>query len=234
MMGCMDAQQLVLNVYRVPFAVGQVYFWVRQDGLTLIDTGLPGAADAIGAALNGVGRDVSEVTEVVVTHGHCDHRGGAAGVVRASGAQVIAEASEVDVLRGAAPEPTPRLTDRDRDLFARVMAQVPHTEVEPVDVDRSVTERALGVAGGRLLLAPGHTPGSIALLLPGEGVLFTGDTVATRDGAPMLGVFNTDPQATVAAVRTLALLDFEVLCPGHGDPILSGAAAALRALAATL
>ncbi len=45
-----DAQPLTPNVFRVPFAVGQVYFWVRDAGPTRIDSDLPGAAQAIGTS----------------------------------------------------------------------------------------------------------------------------------------------------------------------------------------
>ena len=32
----------------------------------------------------------------------------------------------------------------------------------------------------------------------------------------------------IASTRRLATLDFEVLCPGHGDPIVGGAAEQVR------
>ncbi|GHG33846.1 hypothetical protein GCM10018980_02930 [Streptomyces capoamus] len=80
---------------------------------------------------------------------------------------------------------------------------------------------------------PGHTDGSIALFLPAEGVLFTGDTVASVDGVPVPGVFNLDGRQLHASVRRLAGLDVGVACFGHGDPVLGGAAAALRAIAGT-
>jgi glyoxylase-like metal-dependent hydrolase (beta-lactamase superfamily II) len=43
-----------------------------------------------------------------------------------------------------------------------------------------------------VIVTPGNTDGSIALHLPGPGVLFTGDTVAHVGGQLMPGVFNLD------------------------------------------
>jgi len=75
----------------------------------------------------------------------------------------------------------------------------------------------------------------VAFFLPGPRVLFTGDTVARGpDGRVMLGVFNSDPVAAAASLRRMAALDAEVACFGHGEPLMEGAAAALRAAAARL
>ncbi|GAA2480201.1 hypothetical protein GCM10010422_25840 [Streptomyces graminearus] len=108
----------------------------------------------------------------------------------------------------------------------------------------------LGFGGGaQVVHVPGHTDGSIALHLPAEGVLFTGDTVAAlpaegvlRAGEPVPtdpvehtlipGVFNLDRPRLLDSVRRLADLGAEVACFGHGDPVLRGAAAELRRAAA--
>ncbi|MDT0610523.1 MBL fold metallo-hydrolase [Streptomyces sp. DSM 40712] len=89
----------------------------------------------------------------------------------------------------------------------------------------------LDFGGGALVVhVPGHTDGSIALLLPSHGVLFTGDAVAASpvDGGVMLGVFNVDRDRAVDSFRRLADLDAEVACFGHGDPVIRRAAEALR------
>lgn len=90
--------------------------------------------------------------------------------------------------------------------------------------------------GARVVAVPGHTDGSIALHLPRHGVLFTGDAVAASplDGQVMLGVLNLDRRRSVESFRTLASLDSDMACFGHGDPVTSGSAAVLRAVAARL
>ncbi|HCM27016.1 MAG TPA: MBL fold hydrolase [Treponema sp.] len=68
----------------------------------------------------------------------------------------------------------------------------------------------------RVLHLPGHTPGSIALLQEGEGILFSGDTLFAG------GVGRTDlPGGNAAALdrslsRLLALPPRTVVHPGHG------------------
>lgn len=84
--------------------------------------------------------------------------------------------------------------------------------------------------GARVVHAPGHTAGSVALHLPRHSVLFTGDTVARADRV-MLGVFNVDRAEAAATFRRLAALAPRTVCFGHGDPLTENAAALLEAAA---
>ena len=74
---------------------------------------------------------------------------------------------------------------------------------------------------------------TIALLVPALGVLFTGDTLASYEGAVIPGVFNVDRAEMLRSIRRLGGLDFEVACFGHGAPVVGGAGGQILALAAT-
>ncbi len=69
-----------------------------------------------------------------------------------------------------------------------------------------------------MIATPGHTDGSMALLLPRPRVLFTGDTVAEHQGQIVLGPSNLDLDRTAISFRALAELDADVACFGHGRP----------------
>src|SRR6266540_2531011 len=96
--------------------------------------------------------------------------------------------------------------------------------------------KALDLPGRpRAVHAPGHTPGSAALLLEGRRVLLTGDTLVTRN--PLTGRLGPQimpsglNQDTPLALRSLDALDgipADVLLPGHGDPFTEGATEAVR------
>jgi glyoxylase-like metal-dependent hydrolase (beta-lactamase superfamily II) len=77
---------------------------------------------------------------------------------------------------------------------------------------------------------PGHTRGSIAVLLSERGVLFTGDSLASSDSALILGPFNLNTADAVAAVRKQAQLDFEIACVGHGRPVVGNASRKVLAM----
>ncbi|AGL17174.1 MBL fold metallo-hydrolase [Actinoplanes sp. N902-109] len=105
----------------------------------------------------------------------------------------------------------------------------------PSDKPLSALKDGDEVFGLRILATPGHTAGHISVFDPSTGTLVAGDALRTTDGLQ-----GSDPQYTAdatqaaASVRKLATLDIKAILPGHGDPLTTGAADALRKLAASL
>ncbi|MEU8690286.1 MBL fold metallo-hydrolase [Streptomyces sp. NPDC048665] len=233
----MDVIELLPRLHLLRFSFGQAYLWRDDDELTLVDTGTIGAGPAIADAITALGHAPSDVRRIVLTHFHEDHVGGAGEFAALSGAEVLAHHLDAPVVRGELPGPRPRFEDWELPIHLEVSKHLPQgTPVPPASVTDVSDGEVLDFGGGaRVLHVPGHTHGSIALFLPAEGVLFTGDTVAASpaDGSVIPGVFNLDRPQLLASLRRLAELDAEVACFGHGDPVLSGAAAALREVAAT-
>ncbi|MEU7167277.1 MBL fold metallo-hydrolase [Streptomyces morookaense] len=224
----MDFTHVTDRIGMLRFPVGQAYaVRLPAGGWALVDTGLPGYADEILAALDG------DVRDIVLTHAHFDHTGSAAALAAATGARVLAGAADAPVVRGTAPGPEPVLQDWEIPVFEAVHANLPlpHTAPPcPVDVELVDGDTLDWGEEVRVVHVPGHTPGSIALHLPSSGVLFTGDTIANVQQL-MPGVFNVDHEQVLASFRRQAELDVETACFGHGDPIVGGAGAALREVA---
>jgi glyoxylase-like metal-dependent hydrolase (beta-lactamase superfamily II) len=209
-----EIAEVVPGLRMLRFPIGQAYAWQDGDALTVIDTGTAGHAARIAA--------LGRIERIVLTHCHDDHIGSAAELRELTGAPVHAHPAEAPVIRGDAPEPAFAIPPEERELFDRITPGVPLAPRSPVD--REVEEGdVLDFGGGaRVLSVPGHTPGSIAIHLPRHGILFTGDTVATVDGAAIPGVFNTDRPRLLESVRRLLDLAPDVLCVGHGEPLLTG------------
>ncbi len=196
---------------RVVLPPGQVWIWRGPEGTTLVDTGPPGSAAAVLAAVGD-----APVVRIVLTHAHGDHTGSAADLRARTGAEVVAHAADAPVVRGEAAAPAPALLPAEEELFARVGGLL---AAPPCPVDREVDEGDVLPGDLHVLHVPGHTPGSIALHLPAARVLFTGDTVAEHGGAGLLGPFNQDRDRALASFRRLTALDVDVACVGHGDPL---------------
>ncbi|MFI5651487.1 MBL fold metallo-hydrolase [Streptomyces anulatus] len=225
----MDLVEVLPRLHMFRFRIGQAYLWRDGTELTLIDAGDIDAAAAIEDAIRTLGLDPAGIRRIVITHGHRDHYGAAQELADRHGAEIIAHALDAPVVRGERPAPEPDLLDWELPLWEHGLT-VP--EAPPTRVDREVTggEVLPFGDGARVVHAPGHTAGSIAIHLPLHGVLFTGDTVASVERV-MLGVFNVDRAGAAATFRRLAALAPRTVCVGHGDPLTENAAAAMEAAA---
>lgn len=188
---------------RVNLGFVSAYVLVRGGEAAIVDTGTSGSADAIEASLSGGGIDWSAVGHLILTHHHGDHVGSAADVMdRAPAAAGYAGAEDVGSI--TVPRPLTAVGDGD-DIF-----------------------------GLRVVTTPGHTAGSICVLDPVGGILVAGDALGTSGGKPILpnAQFTDDMTQAKASVVKLGGLTFETLLVGHGDPIESGASAAVKELGA--
>jgi glyoxylase-like metal-dependent hydrolase (beta-lactamase superfamily II) len=89
----MQPELLAEGVYLVPLQVSNCYIWESHGLVTVVDTGVPGSADEIVAALGAIGHAAEAVDEIVLTHFHRDHTSSAADLVRV---RVPASASMLD------------------------------------------------------------------------------------------------------------------------------------------
>ncbi|MGP3977652.1 MBL fold metallo-hydrolase [Streptomyces sp. 8N114] len=245
----MEPQTVRPFLHVIPFPVGQAYLWRDGDALTLVDTGPPGSTDAVEDAIRRSGAEPTALRRIVLTHFHPDHAGSAAELATRHGAEVVAHRADAPIVRGEAPSPPPDMAgapEWERALFDQVHAPLGITAdapklslAPPCRVDLEVDEGdVLDFGGGATVLSvPGHTEGSIALLLPDQRTLFTGDTVAQVEDSPAPGVFNQDRGRTVAAFRRLCALSarekVETVCFGHGAPLTTGGGETLARTAAT-
>ena len=233
----MDVIELVPGLHFLRFPVGHAYLCEDPDGLTLIDTSVPGSAPQIATAIRRLGHDPADLRRLLLTHFHADHAGSAAEIAAWGGPEVCAGDADARFLRGEAPGPPPDLTDWERPLFEQVSRQLPAVFPAPVRIDRELGDGdELSVGGGAITVAvPGHTPGSVAFYLPARRVLLAGDTAARSPaGQVMPGVFNNDRAQAAASFQRLADLDTDIACFGHGEPLTQNAVLELRKAARQL
>ena len=154
------------------------------------------------AVLDALGAARERVSHVLVTHSHFDHWGGYDVMRAAISAPVYAGAEETNL---AESRELRRLADGE--------------------------ELRLGGTTVRVIHTPGHTPGSICLLV--GGALLSGDTLFP--GGPGFSRSHEALQQEIASItsRLYALPDETLVLPGHGDGTTIGASKAEYAVFAS-
>ena len=136
------------------------------------------------------------------------------------------------VQRGGAELVTGGEHPRPKLLLHPMMSAMSRSEPVLVDVPINDGDTLNVLEGATVVHVPGHTPGSVALHFPAERLLISGDAINHRSNrlGPPLAPFTEDMEQAIASILRLTRLDFEVLCPGHGAPIVGGAVEQVRAM----
>jgi glyoxylase-like metal-dependent hydrolase (beta-lactamase superfamily II) len=231
--------RLAPGLHRVGNDVVACYLVADASGVTVIDAGLGGQWPEFLAELAAMGRSLSEVRAVLLTHGDEDHIGFAERLRVEQGVPVWVHAADAGRARGEGKPATAWGPMRPGPLlqflwYGATKGGLRTTYLREV---RTFTDEAVLELPGspQVIPLPGHSPGSVAYYVPTLGALFVGDALTTRHvltGAtgPAPAPFTDDPAQALASLAGLGDVQAEWVLPGHGAPWRGGVAEAIRQL----
>ena len=222
---------LAPGVSRIPTAGDFINSFViaNDDGsVTLIDCGIKRAPAKIVRALASLGKHPADVREIILTHAHSDHAGGAAEMVRTTGSAGVAVHVD-DAPYISAGDAAPRDTSiRLGALFARM----PGGGFAPTPVSHELRDGDVLHTGGglRIMHTPGHSPGHISLLHEPSGVLITGDAIWNMRSKITwpVAAFCTSYRQNQQSAHALGEMDYSIAAFTHGPEIRDNAREAVR------
>lgn len=197
--------------------------------LILIDAGYPGMENHIFDKIQRLGRTQNDLKHLVFTHCHPDHIGSAAALVRATGARTYMHEADVIYAESGGPFRPMASASGLGERVGLPLPWNPNQYVEPVYIDQHlVDDDILPLAGGlRVIHAPGHCAGQVALLGQNGYLLVVGDVCTNIFGLGSPRWFEDEAEGR-RSQRKLANLDFEVAAFGHGNAIMQNASARFR------
>jgi len=184
----MTPGNVMIYPVRIPFSVpgpsGSIPRFVfsflicTDESIALVDTGVSGSEQPIFGEIRKAGREPRAISTVILTHSHPDHIGAAKAIRESTGCTIAAHQ-----LERAWIEDT-ELQEKERPVpgFSQLVGG-------PVKVDRALADGDIIAFGsGRsieVIHTPGHSPGSVSLLLRPEMALFSGDAIPVPGDLPV-------------------------------------------------
>jgi hydroxyacylglutathione hydrolase len=171
---------------------------VTHEGM-VIDPG-----DDIEQVLALIKKHQLQVKQIVITHAHIDHVGGAMKLRAVTGAPILLNQNDYALLK----------------MLDIQAAWIGVATPGKVEVDHSISHADTlhaGALNAQILHTPGHTEGSICLYFPTENKLIAGDTLfAGSIGRTDLPGGSYEKILNSLHETVLTLPDETIVVPGHG------------------
>jgi len=195
------------------------YLLRGDEGIVLIDPGPPGGAATVVAGAERAGVQPADIRLILISHGHLDHYGAAADVGAWCGAPIAAHQSAPAFSRDRRNALPPAQTVRGSMVRWFYLILSPLAHLPPLEADNLLDDQASLARFGvdaRVVLVPGHSPGSLAVIT-GEGDAFVGDLFVNYT-VPSQPIYLSDREAWRQSYERILTLSPRMVYVGHGEP----------------
>jgi len=189
----------------------RVWVVVEEDGVTLVDAGMPFMAKGILKFLDRL--NAGPLKQILLTHGHSDHVGSITKILERHSVPVYAHAVEIPYMEGDLPYPRRKKAE----------ANVKKGLAQPLPATQDADFPFQTIAGLTPYSTPGHSPGHVVYYHEQDGVLLSGDLFTSKKGKlrrPM-PIFTADMAEAVRSSRILEKLQPKRVEICHSAPVFN-------------
>lgn len=181
-------------------------YLITGESSYLIDSGVAGSERIIDEYLHSIGRNMSDIKGIFLTHAHPDHIGGAAEIKRITDCKVYAPMLELDWIEDI------DIQYRERPIpnFYTLLSESVKVDVPLQDGDSVTLEKGIEICA---LLTRGHSYGSMSFIL-GDNIIFTGDVIPVAHDLP---IFVDYEQSLYSLDRINELSNVQYFCPAWDE-----------------
>ena len=216
-----------IAAYTYQIDLGTVNCFLVEDskGFTLVDTGYDGDEVKIYAALKEIGKQPSDLKQIILTHLHADHAGAASTIQKSLKIPVYASETDGDSLaKGMSLRGNTKTT---KGLLNKILKKLFVKDIQKINaienINYLIDKQQLPFGNGiDVYYTPGHSAGHISLLVKSDNLLIAGDICANNLGLTP-SIVNEDLEIGLKTLKQLGEIAFDKACFGHGNPILKDA-----------
>lgn len=215
------------NFYQIPLPQVNVFIIKSPGGLILIDTGPAGSKIPIFNAIKSIGLHPVDIKHIIVTHAHHHHSGSLADIVSEVNATVYMHPVDAALVKqGIAYRFKSKTLGKIIDVLTLgSLIKFPRLNIKPVQQIVAVKDGDWipDSTGLRVIYAPGHSRGQIALYYPNhKGIVMAADVAENIERLKLTPVYH-DLHKCLSTISNLARMDFNIALFSHGEPILNDA-----------
>lgn len=221
--------EIVPGIHRIgDKSIVNSYLIEDAGQVTVVDAGVAGLYDDLSRELMSMGRTIEDVSALVLTHGHSDHIGFAERLRTERRVPVSVHEADAALARGEVPNPAKGYGPvKLGPILGFLWFGLVHGGLRTRHLGEVSTfgdGATLDVPGSpRVILTPGHTPGSAVLLFEARNALLVGDAFATyavTTGAhgPRIAPFTADANQALESLARIEDVRADLVLPGHGRP----------------
>ena len=231
--------KLTTGLHRIGNDIVAIYLIDTPEGVTIIDAGLAGHWKELLTELTTMGRTLSDVKGLILTHGDSDHVGFAERLRRDHGVPVYIHPGDAARAKGGPKPDNAKQSMKPAAVLKFALYTIRKGGLRTTHLTEVLEAHdgdTLDLPGAPQIIGlPGHSEGSIAIYVPVADAVFVGDGLTTRhvltgsDG-PQPAPFTDEPDRAIASLRALVATGATWVLPGHGAPWNGGVEAAVVAV----